>query len=78
MRTSQERICAKFSCTVAAYVGGFEDFVEGEGDDRETFARTVIESVGGKVESNYFTASGEYHIAMIAEYPNAASHIPPD
>jgi uncharacterized protein with GYD domain len=40
---------------------------------RETFARRAIESVGGKVESTYFTASGEYHLAMIAEYPNAAT-----
>ena len=32
---------------------------------RETFARKAIESVGGKVESIYFTASGEYHIAML-------------
>jgi uncharacterized protein with GYD domain len=39
---------------------------------RETFARKAIESVGGKVESIYFTASGEYHIAMTAEYPDAA------
>ena len=38
---------------------------------RETFARKAIESVGGKVESIYFTASGEYHIAMTAEYPDA-------
>jgi uncharacterized protein with GYD domain len=40
---------------------------------RETFARKAIESVGGKVESIYFTASGEYHIAMTAEYPDAAT-----
>lgn len=39
---------------------------------RETLARKAIESVGGRVESIYFTASGEYHIAMIAEYPDAA------
>jgi uncharacterized protein with GYD domain len=39
---------------------------------RETFATKAIESVGGKVESIYFTASGEYHIAMTAEYPDAA------
>ena len=40
---------------------------------RETFARKAIESVGGKVELIYFTASGEYHIAMTAEYPDAAT-----
>jgi uncharacterized protein with GYD domain len=40
---------------------------------RETAARKAIESIGGKVESIYFTASGEYHLAMTAEYPNAAT-----
>jgi uncharacterized protein with GYD domain len=40
---------------------------------RETLARKAIESIGGKVESIYFTASGEYHIAMTAEYPDAAA-----
>ncbi len=40
---------------------------------RETLARKAIESVGGKVESIYFTASGEYHLAMTAEYPDAAT-----
>jgi uncharacterized protein with GYD domain len=40
---------------------------------REAFARNAIESVGGKVESIYFTASGEYHLAMTAEYPDAAT-----
>jgi len=39
---------------------------------RETLARKAIESVGGRVESIYFTASAEYHLAMIAEYPDAA------
>ena len=39
---------------------------------RETFARKAIESVGGKVELIYFTASGEYHIVIIAEYADSA------
>jgi len=64
---------AKVSCTVAIYDRGVEGIVEGERTVRETFARKAIESVGGKVESIYFTASGEYHIAMTAEYPDAAT-----
>jgi uncharacterized protein with GYD domain len=40
---------------------------------REAAARKAIESIGGKIESINFTASGEYHVAMIAEYPNAAT-----
>ena len=40
---------------------------------REALARKAIESVGGKVESVYFTASGEYHLATIAEYPDSAT-----
>ena len=40
---------------------------------REALARKAIESVGGKVELVYFTASGEYHLATIAEYPDSAT-----
>jgi uncharacterized protein with GYD domain len=38
---------------------------------REAAARKAIESVGGKVESIYFAASGEYQAVMIVEYPAA-------
>jgi len=40
---------------------------------RDAAARKAIESIGGKIEATYFTASGEYHLAIIAEYPNAAT-----
>jgi uncharacterized protein with GYD domain len=39
---------------------------------REAASRKAIESIGGKIESVYFTASGEYQVALIAEYPDAA------
>ena len=40
---------------------------------RETLATKAVESVGGRVESIYFTVSGEYHLAMTAEYPDSAT-----
>jgi uncharacterized protein with GYD domain len=40
---------------------------------REAAARKAIESISGKIESIYFTASGEFQVAIIAEYPNAAT-----
>ena len=51
---------------------GSKSYLKETATVREALARKAIESIGGKVESIYFTASGEYHVAMIAEYPDAA------
>jgi uncharacterized protein with GYD domain len=51
---------------------GSKSLLQEKATAREAAARKAIESVGGKVVSIYFTASGEYQVAMIAEYPDSS------
>ncbi len=52
---------------------GMKGFLKDKAAGREDASRKAAESVGGKLVSWYWTASGEYNVAAIGEYPDAAT-----
>jgi len=52
---------------------GMKGFLKEKAAAREAAGRKAAESVGGKLLSWYWTASGEYNVAVIGEYPDAAT-----
>jgi uncharacterized protein with GYD domain len=52
---------------------GAKGFLKEKAAAREAASRKAFESVGGKLETFYWSASGEYTGITIAELPDAAS-----
>ena len=52
---------------------GMKGFLKDKAAGREAASRKAAESAGGKLEAWYWTGSGEYHVAAIGEYPDAAT-----
>jgi len=52
---------------------GMKGLLKEKAAARETAGRKATESAGGKLEAWYWTASGEYNLAVIGEYPDAAT-----
>jgi uncharacterized protein with GYD domain len=52
---------------------GMKGFLKEKAAAREAASRKATESVGGKLEAWYWTSSGEYNVAAIGEYPDAAT-----
>jgi len=52
---------------------GMKGFLKEKAAAREAAGRKAAESVGGKSEAWYWTATGEYNVASIGEFPDAAT-----
>lgn len=52
---------------------GNKGFLKDRAEAREAAVRKALDSVGGKFESMYWTAGGEYTGALIAHFPDSAT-----
>lgn len=62
----------KYMVAVSYTADGTKGLMKDGGSKRRTAARTLVESVGGKLESFYF-AFGDTDAIVIADFPDAAS-----
>lgn len=63
----------RYLALLAYSAEGMKGFLKEKAAAREAAGRKAAESVGGKLLSWYWTASGEYNIAVIGEYPDTAT-----
>ena len=52
---------------------GSKGFLKEKAAGREAAARQAFESAGGRLETIYWGATGEYSVVVIAELPDAAT-----
>jgi uncharacterized protein with GYD domain len=63
----------RFLALVQYSAEGMKGFLKDKAAGREDASRKAAESAGGKQISWYWTASGEYNVVGIGEYPDAAT-----
>ena len=68
---SEENVVAKYLLKASYTADGVRGVMKDGGTKRETAARTLIESLGGKMESFYF-AHGETDVFLICDFPDSA------
>jgi uncharacterized protein with GYD domain len=54
---------------------GAKGLLKDKASGREAAIKKMAESAGGKVESIHWIAAGEYHVAVVWEFPDIASYV---